>query len=95
MALSLKTNILLDLKSRIDKVSTPEQLAALQKEIMGDKKNSNQPSAEFRVLKKHQGLIPNIFIKTKSQQAVEKMFENKRRELEVANQGPKTNNTLG
>ena len=70
--------ILTNLKYRIDNAGTQKELDILRKEIMGDDTaGSKQSSAEFKVLEKHQGLISNVFIKTKSHQVLEKLFADK------------------
>ena len=74
---ALKTEILIDLKSKIDSVDNKEALAKLKKEIMGDKTTGLDSSPEFKILEKHQGLISNVFIKTTSHQALEKIFAEK------------------
>ena len=77
----LKAEILINLKSRIDYVTTKDELYALKIEIMGDKKTGRHKSPEFKILEKHQGLISNVFKKSTSHQALETLFAEKEASL--------------
>ena len=77
----LKMEILRNLSSEIDEVTTPKELSVLKIKIMGDKAAGIDSSPEFKILKTHQGLISNVFIKTKSHQALETLFDEKEASL--------------
>ena len=77
----LKRQILKNLITRIDEVTTLTELNNLKIQIMGDKTNGLESSPEFKILIKHQGLISNVFRKTTSHQALEKIFDDKEASL--------------
>lgn len=65
----LKTKILMHLRNEINTISSIKALAELKKSIT--------QRTEYEVLKSHQGLFPNIINKTKSLQALDKLFDEK------------------
>lgn len=80
----LKTAILHDLKEKIEKCNSPEQLAEFEKTL--------KDKPEYKILEQGQGLLTRLFkFKTSSLIALEKMLEEKKEELQNSTNHPTLN----